>query len=388
MAKKKILLLTLVHPDFLPPVYAAAQVLRDTGFDIHIITFDSFVPASFDVGDNIQIETLGRHYDASFTQRLQFRKKFIRRAADVVGEAPVAIIAFCPFSFHCGLEIKKKIPLLYIALEVADFSIGSVINSPLTSYRNLMALRNMHKADLVATPSLQRSAWLAGRCHLKTMPYTILNTVYLKPEDPDTYQTFKEIVPAHFLDKKIVLYTGAVNTDQCILELVRAFDMVNDPDSALVITGVKEDDYGADIQKFAGSCKSRDRMMILPYITRQQMLSLQSNAHIGACLVKEAQDNVKSKMMAPNKIGEYMSKNLYILGMATEYLKPFKIRGFASLADSPTPRDISKALREALAAVGDKSYKNRIRTFVKEDFCMQQQLKPVIRFITERIGIN
>jgi len=387
MTKRKILLLTLVHPDFLPPVYATAQVLRDIGFDIHIITFDSFVPASFDVGNNIDIETLGRHYDAGFTERLQLRKKFISRASELVRESPVAIIAFCPFSFQAGLDIKKKTPLLYIALEVADFSMGTVLNSPLTSYRNLMAIRNMHKADLVATPSVQRSAWLAGRCHLQIMPYTILNTVYLKPEE-DNYDTFKEILQPHFLDKKIVLYTGAVNSDQCVQELVRAFDMVNDPDSALVITGIRDDEYSADIQKFVAGCKSRERIQLFPYLTRQQMLSLQSNAHIGACLIREAQDNVKSKMMAPNKIGEYMSKSLYVLGIATEYLKPFKIRGFASLAESATPRDISKALREALAAVTDTTYKQKIKSFVKEDFCMQQQLKPVIKFITERIGIN
>ena len=47
MRNKKILLLTLVHPDFLPPVYSTGQVLRDLGFDIHILTFDSFETCNY-----------------------------------------------------------------------------------------------------------------------------------------------------------------------------------------------------------------------------------------------------------------------------------------------------------------------------------------------------
>jgi hypothetical protein len=65
MSKKTILLLTLVHPDFLPPVYAIAQVLRDYGYNIHILTFDSPVPANLDIGDNIAMELMGKHHEAN-----------------------------------------------------------------------------------------------------------------------------------------------------------------------------------------------------------------------------------------------------------------------------------------------------------------------------------
>ena len=382
MDNKKILLLTLVHPDFLPPVYAVAQVLRDLGLDIHILTFDSFVPSYFDIGSNIELETLGNHYDATILQRLTLRNKFTKRAKQLVSENPIAIITFCPFSFQCGLKIKKNTPIIYIALEIADFILPLFLKSPLSNFRNLQAIKNIHKADLVATPSIQRSAWLAGRCHLNFMPYTILNTAYLKKEE-NTYEIFKELVPSNFLDKKIILYTGAVNSDLCTMELVHAFDIADDQTSALIITGIKNDEYCDDIKKFIDNCRSQKRIKIFPYLTRAQMLSLQSNAHIGVCLVKEFQNDVKSKMMAPNKVGEYMSKNLYILGITTEYLRPFQMRGFASLADSSTPIDISKAIKEALMAVNEKDYKIKIETFVKDHFSMQQQLSPVIKYLNE-----
>lgn len=390
MMNKKILLLTLVHPDFLPPVYAVGQVLRDLGLEIHILTFDSFVPAELDLGDNITIESVGKHYSAQLMERISLRKKFIKRAGELVDEGPAFIISFCPFSFTSGLRIKKNIPLAYIVLEIADFILPVFFNSPLSNLRNLQALKNIHKADFVATPSIQRSAWLAGRCHLKFMPHTILNTAYLPPvkKEDDSFSTYKELVPAAYLDKRIVLYTGAVNDEHCILELVRAFDLVNDETSALIITGIKDNEYCGRIKKVVSKSNSEDRILLLPYVTRAQMLALQANADIGVCLSKEHQNNVRTKMIAPNKVGEYLYKNLYILGLTSEYLRPLEMKGIAALSESSTPVEISRAIRKGLAAVTGDDVKQRIRTFVEEYYCMQQQLKPLIYYLNEVISLH
>ena len=135
MTKKNILLLTLVHPDFLPPVYAVAQSLRDLGYYIHILTFESFVPAELKLGNNIVLESIGKHYNANTLQRLQLRNKFTKRAQELANEDTLSIISFCPFSFHSGLAIKKKIPLIYIALEIADFSLPQLLKSPFSNYK-------------------------------------------------------------------------------------------------------------------------------------------------------------------------------------------------------------------------------------------------------------
>jgi hypothetical protein len=386
---KKILLLTLVHPDFLPPVYAVAQVLRDLGLDIHILTFDSFVPVDLELGSNIVLESVGKHHETSLVERLKLRNKFTTRARELVNESPSAIITFCPFSFTCGLKIKNNVPLAYIVLEIADFILPVLLKSPLSNLRNLSALKNIHKADFVSTPSVQRSAWLAGRCHLTFMPYTILNTSYFpqKNED-DRFEIYKSLVPESFLSKKIILYTGAVNDEHCIMELVRAFDIVNDPNSALVITGVKDNDYCSRIKKIIEKSDSIDRIKLLPYVTRVQMLSLQANANIGVCLSKEYQDNVRTKMIAPNKVGEYLLKKLFILGLKSEYLNPLEMRGIAALSESSTPVEISKAVRTALYAVNQLNFKEKIEAIVKEHYCMQQQLKPLIYFLNEIISMN
>jgi glycosyltransferase involved in cell wall biosynthesis len=389
MDKKKILLLTLVHPDFLPPVYAVGQVLRDLGLDIHILTFDSFVPAELDLGSNILVETLGKHYNSDLLERIKLRKKFTDRAREIIREQPAAIISFCPFSFTSGLKIKDNTPLIYIVLEIADFILPVFLNSPLSNLRNLKALKKLHKADFVATPSIQRSAWLAGRCHLSFMPQTILNTAYLPKEDePDSFDTYKAMVPEDFLDKKIILYTGAVNDEHCILELVRAFDLVNDTQSALIITGIKENEYCNRIRKLVEKSNNENRIKLFPYVTRAQMLALQANANIGVCLSKEDQGSVRTKMIAPNKVGEYLYQNLFILGLSSEYLRPIEMKGIAALSETSTPVEISKAIRKALTAVNQNDLKKNIRAFVKDYYCMQQQLKPLIYYLNEIISLN
>src|ERR1700744_1106081 len=95
ITNKKILLLTLVHPDFLPPVYAMTQTLRDLSYNIHILTFDSFVNAQLDIGDNIIIESVGKHHDINTFERLKLRKKFTIRAQQLAGDSSFAIISFC-----------------------------------------------------------------------------------------------------------------------------------------------------------------------------------------------------------------------------------------------------------------------------------------------------
>ena len=384
--RRKILLFTLVHPDFLPPVYATAQCLRDLNYDIHILAFDSFVPAPIDLGNNIVVEAIGKFNNAPFLQRMGLKRKFAKRAAALVAEHPVAIISFCPFSYTTALGVGKAVPVIYSALEIADFSWKKMWHSPFSYINNLQTFSSLDKAALVATPTIQRSAWLAGRCHTSFMPYTICNTSYLSDEVEDSVEIFRKIVPGHFLTKKILLYTGAVNDRLCVFDLVKAYDMLNDKNCALILTGNKDNDYCNAIKDFANNSESKDNILLLPYVSRTEMLALQANSHIGACLSREDQLDIASKMVAPNKVGEYLNKGLYILGVKGEYMDMFAFKGVASLSETPSASDVSIALRSALLAIESSDYKQKINSFVRDFFCMQQQLKPITDLLNKIAG--
>lgn len=381
---KKILLMTLVHPDFLPPVYATAQCLRDLNYDITILTFDSFTPSDDPISEGIKIESIGKHHDVGIMERLKLRRKFANRAQQLAEERPIAILSFCTFSFITSLKFKSLSKLIYIALEVADFNWAGLMTSPLSQLHRHSAIRNLHKADLVATPSIQRSAWLAGRSHVAKMPVTVLNSSYYEEPNSDkglSYEVFKKIVPAHFLNKTILLYTGAVNNWLCIKELVEAFIQLNDPNCVFISTGFKDNEYCNNIKSLVSKFALKDNILLLPYVTREEMLALQTHAHIGAVLIREFETSIKSMMIAPNKVGEYLNKGLFLLGVKGAYMEPIEASGVASLADSIDPSDIQIALQKAIKMYCKDDIQHHIHEYVKNYYCMQVQLKPIIKYL-------
>lgn len=384
---KRILLLTLVHPDFLPPVYAVARVLRDEGYQVHLLTFDSYVTSDAPAERGIILESVGKHHDIGLPERLLIRSKYKKRARALVSEQPVAVIAFCAFTYLCALRVKKTAPVIYHALEVADFLWDSLSRSPLSQINNLMAIKRLHRAQLVITPSVQRSAWLAGRGRVQHMPLTVMNTAWLPPSpEPDTSKRFYELVPKELHGKRTVLYTGAVNAHLCILELVQAFIALNDPESALLITGVKDNAYCNEIKTTVAASACSDRIKLFPYIAREDMLTLQANADIGVSLAREYDDNLESKMMSPNKVGEYLYRGLYIVGVKTEYMRQFGARGVAALADTPTATHVQQALKEALETCTRTDVKSSIHKFVADEYNMQVQMKPVLTFLSKIVS--
>jgi hypothetical protein len=379
--KQKVLLLTLVHPDLLPPVYAIAGVLRDEGFRVHILTFDSLAANSINPGANISIESAGRHHGLGLRQRLSVRRKYTARAKELCAGGQDALIAFCAFSFVCGLNVKGSIPLVYHALEMSDFLWGSIRRSPLSMVNNLIALRRVKEADLVTTPSAQRAAWLAGRCHLTVMPETVLNTTYLEQrKNIDTLTTYQTLVPEHIRRHKTILYMGSVNSQNCVHELVAAFCSSTRKDSSLLVAGMKDNSYCNEIRAMVAASNCADRIMLFPFIAGADKDALQAHADIGVCLARETSDP-ESKMTAPNKVGEYLAKGLYLLASETEYMKIFGVLGMASLSKEPTARSISRALDAALQAMDQDGLREKIDKFVHEFYCMQVQAKPIIEFI-------
>ena len=381
--KQKIILLTLVHPDFLPPVYATAQTLRDLNYDVHILTFDSLLPAKFDIGSDIVIEPLGKHHDVSLMTRLKLRSLFKKRAAALVEQKPVAIVAFCPFSYLVAQGFKGKLPVLYYAMEIADFKMKSLKRSPFSQLKNLRALWVVEKADFVATPSVQRSSWLAGRSHLNVMPHTIMNSSYITANQFGAVSTeiYEKLVPREFLNKKVILYTGAVNDRLCVFDLVKGFVLLNDNRYVLIVTGNKQNKYCDEIRQFVDKSSLKQNILLLPYVTREEMVALQENAHLGACLSREIEHYIESQMIAPNKLGEYLSKRLFIIGIKCEYMNLFETHKVATLAATPSPEDICTAIVRAFYIMDKTDYKAHIENFVKEYFCMQQQLQPMIKFL-------
>lgn len=384
MTQKKVLFLTLVHPVFLPPVWAMAQVLKDEGYAIHILTFDPHLESEIFETDGVVLESVGKHHGIGLLQRLTIRRKYTARAKQIVSENTTAIISFCAFSYLCGLKVRNQQPIVYHALEMADFIWSSLPRSPLSQINNFLALQKVHRASLVSTPSAQRSAWLAGRCKLSFLPETVQNTNYVPSVVTTNYsEIIKKLVPEQHLNKTALLYMGSVNPLNCVAELVEAFCKIKNEQTVLLIAGMKDNKYCNEIKQYAASQGGTNCILFYPYITGLEKEALQQYASIGISLTKENKADIESKMTAPNKAGEYLAKKLYLIGTETEYMRQFKFSGVASLVSSPTTENITTAINESLTIATSGHYKNKIEDMVNSTYSMQQQMKPITNLLKQ-----
>ena len=377
-----LLFITLVHPDLLPPIYAAAQVVRDLGFHVTVVCSDSTVNSNTDIGENINIISCGKYIGQNFTARGKVRKSIKAESVKALKNNAKAIVSFCPFSYLLALQIGGSTPVIYNALEVANYSWTDFKRSPLTAVRNYRAINAIHKAALVATPTIQRSAWLAGRANVNRMPFTIQNTVYYKEQEADA-ALFKQTVPHHFQGKTIMLYTGAINATLGVLDLVKGFDLLADENCCLILTRVSDNAYCNELKAFVAASKLSANILLLPNVPREVMLALQQNANIGITFAREIYDLIETQMIAPNKIGEYLFSGLYLVGSDVVYMRQFEEAGIASLARSLDKADIADALRNASQKFKDATLPARIRNFTRDYYCMQHQLKPITDYLQQ-----
>lgn len=376
-------MLTLVHPDFLPPVYASAQTLRDLGCNVHILTFDSFVESTYNPGERVSIQSIGKFHNEKLFNRIRLKTKFRQTAKHIVSEyKPHVIISFCPFSYLVGLKVKQNVPIIYIALEVANVTLKDLKRSPLSSIDNYLTFKRASRANLIATPSVERSAWFAGRTKIDYLPPTVLNTsYYAEKSNIIGWDELRQIVPADYEGKILFIYTGAVNDRLSVSELVAAFCKLEDDRCRLVVTGMKDNTYCNSIRTIVNHSKFPERVQLLPYVTRNQLVALQNVATIGVSLSKVEYGNIASYMIAPNKIGEYFNSGTFVIATKNEYINNFKLAGVAETTDTNKIEDIYSAYIKVIQIVTSVDVKSRILEYVKDTFCMQRQLEPIIEFI-------
>lgn len=382
--RRRILLLSQVHPDFLPSLYAISRVLRDNEFDVDIFSYASPAGNGESLEDGIRIHVCGKD-GGGILERVRVRRHYRRNVKAWVRENPPnAILSICPFSFLEALHLSDgSIPVLFHSFETYDYSVGRrLFASPASNLRNFRALRRLKEAALVSTPSRERSGWLAARAKLNRIPATILNVPYsgsYSAPAAKQKEIIARLVPESFMGRPIVINTGGVGSTQAIRELIES--MVDWPSEAcLIVTNVRDNPYGEQIRRAAKVSTRQKDILLLPLITRSEMLALQRASSIGVCLLKE-EDALETGMPAPNKIGEYLHAGLLVLGVRMSYLDQLERQGVAVLAESLKPGDIGAAVKEAVARVAVPQTKENVLAFARSYYCMEEQLRPILKVL-------
>ncbi|MEJ7810325.1 MAG: hypothetical protein WKG32_07910 [Gemmatimonadaceae bacterium] len=382
--------LTLVHPDFLPPVYALASVLADRGYPVDVVSFSSPAAGQAMSMNGVELHDCGAHAGSALS-RFRARQHFGRVAADIVRSArPAAILATCPFSFGVARKLVGAVPMVYLAYELYEAPARDVLRSPLTTFRNWRVLRRLDEASLVSTPSPERSGWLAGHAALSRLPVTILNapsaalTRASRARVADV--SLSRLVPDRIRQGVIVLNTGNVGPTQAILELVDSVAVW--PERArLVITNMQDTAYARVVRARVASSPRRDDILLLPLIERQDMLAIQHSATVGVCLLRET-TAPETRMPAPNKVGEYLHAGLLVVSNRMPYMDRLAEHGIAVLADALEPTAIGRAVQTAIERSVASDTRQAVRTAADTWYSMEWQARPVLDLLASHSALS
>lgn len=380
-SRTDVLVLSLVHPDFLAPLHAAAQFFAESGRSVEIVTFTSLAPGSANADGNPRITLCGSH-SGTVMERRAARRRFRAVAAERARQHPAMIIASCPYSYLEALRLAPPgVPVVYWVFELYETNARDGIRSPATAWRNWRARRKMSRAALVCAPSAERAGWLAARAGLHQVPTTVLNAphagssmaVAKQAEDHAT------TLPSHFAGKTLVLNTGGLSRTQAVLELVES--VAEWPaDTCLAISNVGSSPYAARVRDAVDSSPRRTDIALLPLLPRAHMLALQRRAAVGICLLREG-DAPETLMPAPNKVGEYLHAGLVTVGARMPYMDQLEHHGVAVLADALEPSAIARAVSAAVALSKEDETRRRVLAVAHEWYCMEVQIRPLVRLI-------
>ncbi|MDQ6887331.1 MAG: glycosyltransferase [Gemmatimonadota bacterium] len=377
------LYLSLVHPDFLAPIYAVAASLQEHGARVRVLSFSSPAPGASTSYRMTEFRNAGPLKGNAFS-RWRARRTFGRLGREMMDtERPDIILASCPFSFLSALRLSRgRIPVIYHAFELYDFGPADFWRSPATTVRSWLTLRKLSHAALVCTPSAERSGWLAGRARLAVLPTTVLNVPFggLLPANGDS-TALEGILPGGTRGRSIVLNSGAVNASYAVVELVRSVEHWS-RNACLIVTRVEDSAYATQVRRAAEESPRREDILLLPMVTRAEMLALQSAATLGACFIRPTPGVPETLMPAPNKVGEYLQAGLPIVGSWVPYLDQLQAQGVAVLANHLDPQSIARAVNRALDGVD--SARKRVAEIANGWYRMETQVLPILEVIDSR----
>jgi glycosyltransferase involved in cell wall biosynthesis len=379
--RNTVLMLSVVHPDYLPSLYALSTVLQRHGYSAHLFCFASTAkPSALWARTNLHV--CGDHRGGVLS-RWRARQLLLRKADDWRREHhPAALLATCPFTLAAALDMaRSKTPVVYLAYETYEVRLREMVGSPLSWLRSRVAFRRAREADLVCVPSAERAGWLLARASLTRAPITVLNCPALSDRDEGDDRIDSETLRR--IGTRIpVIHTGRVSPAQATLELIDSVERWP-MGSVLVITNVGSSHYEDAVRASAMRSTRAHDIILLPAVSRSEMLALQAAARVGVFLTRDT-DVLETLMPAPNKVGEYLHAGLVTVAPRSTYMEVLERHGVAVLVDSLAPRALATAIGHALERATDDQQRNRVFAVARGWYNMDVQAQPIVRFLTSR----
>ena len=224
-------------------------------------------------------------------------------------------IILCIYSASAGFlsaaeKLKKKYPNIVICDVIADLPGMTNLSSQKSSllrwfidYKAKKSMSGLDSIDCFVFLTKQMAEYL----HI-TKPFCVVEGIATETT---------ELKRTELSDKKIILYTGTLHQKFGVMNLVKAFQQIDDPDYRLVICGI-----GDSAEVIRKTAENDSRISFLGQLSRDEVLEWQKKATV---LVNPRQNNEDfTKYSFPSKTMEYLSSGIPVVaykldGIPDEY---------------------------------------------------------------------
>lgn len=229
------------------------------------------------------------------------------------------------------------------------------------------------RCDLVVTPEENRSRILKEEFGAKHEPLTVRNCPpYQVPFQSD--RLHDELRRRGMAFSTIVLYQGLIDSRRCIEEIAKATRHFDDG-ILLVIIGPGFGKWANPVSTLAGY----DRVVVLPPVAYEDLLSYTASAHIGMLLYRN--DCRNNYYCAPNKVFEYTMMGVPVIAPDYPGIKRFvEGEGVGICVDPENPTEIAAAVNRMAR---DPAARARMRaaglSATRERYNWEEEFRPLLR---------
>ena len=258
------------------------------------------------------------HENVGFCNIKLIRNYYIERAVyrslKAYCKAKAGKIVLCIYSASAEFltaaeKLKKKYPNMIVCDIIADLpgmtnlsSKKSVMLQWFIDYKAKKSLNRLECADCFVFLTKQMADYL----HIRK-PYCVVEGISSKTQQIERKEN----------SEKTILYTGTLHQKFGVLNLVKAFGQIENPNYRLVICGI-----GDSEKAIKDAAKNDSRISFLGQLPRKEVIEWQKKATV---LVNPRQNNEEfTKYSFPSKTMEYLSSGIPVVaykldGMPDEY---------------------------------------------------------------------
>jgi glycosyltransferase involved in cell wall biosynthesis len=361
-------------PDNYPPIINGVRILAEEGASVRLTCRTSGVSWGVTYPSSVQVERLASAQTGSWREYARYLLTVLRRA----GRPPTAFLGHDMHGFLPArlLGWRFRRPVVYHCHDYAEPGRGLPLGSRVVSR---FEHRFARTADLVIVPDAERGGVIAQHLGLRAAPTIVANSPAARPAH-DGQRLRRTLAEAGYDLERIVWRQGKIGVGHAIESTVRSIPMWRSPRWGLVLMGIVDAPFVAEMQGLARSLGVERQFVVLPPVRYDEVAEFTPGGDLGHALYDTIHINHQFSTTASNKILEYMAAGIPLLVSEAPGLRALMERhGCGVVADAGQPAQIAAQVNQVLGdiprakALGDAG-----AVAFEREYSYGRQFEPVV----------